>query len=322
MKIYTLLESNEGLSKIVTYPEYPDSDIQIVFNNCYGENIVSNKYIRRYVQFVIKKEQVDERLAMAIANDYPHLFKEPLEFLPQRTIKDPPCPLSEDLKNIAENRLKKLDNQLVKTPKVLKLKINRADTLNALGKYQLAKLEYEDLLICAGSNPFKSRIQNGIRVCDTEIKRYNPIFQTPFSLAKDTGKHNSRAFFFSSSFAIKKEQIESIPLTENLFLVFKDLDNNHCLIKDGLSVVSSLWVNGVEVKNTGMFMEQGYKEQCVALSLEPLKLIALLEESGETAHYNAEIIQRHLVEATTSVSSSDIEQEINLATVSFSIPRL
>ena len=38
MKIYTLLQSSKGLSKIITYPEHPDSDIELFFDHPEGKS--------------------------------------------------------------------------------------------------------------------------------------------------------------------------------------------------------------------------------------------------------------------------------------------
>lgn len=83
MKIYTLLESKKGLIKIITYPKNPDLGMKLFFDTYAqgeSESVLPSKDIWQYVQAGVYTEQIGRDLAMAIANDYPLLFKKPLKF--------------------------------------------------------------------------------------------------------------------------------------------------------------------------------------------------------------------------------------------------
>ena len=84
---------------------------------------------------------------MEIAKDYPHLFNYDLSiFLPNQN----PMPTStgslfsnlpDDLYKDAQDRLKKLDQQIKNYPDQLKFKIDKAELLFNSGEYKQAKLE-------------------------------------------------------------------------------------------------------------------------------------------------------------------------------------
>jgi len=188
MKIYTLLlESNIGLTKIITHPERPDSDMELFFNNPSEKSIILNKAIWQYVQAGITAHLLGKDLAIAITKDYPHLFKKPLEF--QNSINASSMTdnlfshLGDDVKAYTETRLKKIDEQIARSPGVLKFKVDRADLLCDSGEFQRAKLGYNALSpLCPGDEYLKSKIKRGLSTCELELKKSTTIFQTPFSV--------------------------------------------------------------------------------------------------------------------------------------------
>lgn len=182
MKIYTLLEPSKSLIKVITFPEAPNSDIELFFNNCYEKSVVLNKDIQRYIQFGIKIESLGKDLAMAIANDYPHLFIKPLEFPNTDKVFSH---LKDEIKSLTESRLKKLDEQIARDPNVLKFRIDRADLFCNSGEYQRAKLEYSDILpLCAGNKYYKSKVESGLSTCELKLGEQSIIFQTPFIITE------------------------------------------------------------------------------------------------------------------------------------------
>lgn len=314
MKIYTLLKSNKGLSKIITYPEQPDSDMELFFDNLDEKTLLPTKEIWRYVQASVITELLGKDLAIAIAGDYPHLFKRPLEFSSPN-----PAPsatdklfshLSEDLKSFAESRMKKIDEQIARAPDVLKFKIDRADALCNSGEYQRAELEYNALSpLCIGNGHFESKIKRGLSTCELELKRSTTIFQTPFIVKEKKQKHtieqpqnltenniarandkfgiskNNLFPFFTHSPDTKQEQSENIPLTDDLSLAFKNEGDSH--------VSFSLMINGVKQK--GMNIEENDKQELLSLRHDPVSLISLLKTWGITAREIADLIESNLV---------------------------
>ncbi len=186
MKIYTLLESNKGLFKIITYPEKPDSDMELFFDNFPEKSVIANQEIWTYVQSAVITELLGKNLALAIASDYPHLFKKPLDFFsqdPASTSDELFSCLTGDVKAITIKRLEKLDEQIARAPHVLKLKIDRADLLREGGEFQRAQLEYIALSsLCTENTYYELKIKRGLSACEQEIQKAGTIFQTPFAV--------------------------------------------------------------------------------------------------------------------------------------------
>jgi hypothetical protein len=243
MKTYKLLKPNKTLTEIVTYPEKPESDIELYMEGS-GKSIVPNKEISKYIKSALITELIDNNLAMEIAKDYPHLFDhELLNFLPnQKSVSTSTASLfsnlSIDLSKVARDRLTKLDQQIKNCPNQLKFKIDRAELLFNSGEYTQAKLEFDTLLPLAGENGYyEKKIKDGLTRCELKL---DEVFKTPFRIIYQSDIVSSTNFDQQSS---DKVAIDIKILSQEKIIAEQKTEEKTMVVKEDEYPTESQFIN-------------------------------------------------------------------------------
>lgn len=191
MKIYKLIQNSTGynpypLLKIITYPESPESNMEVFYGNS-EKSIIPNNEIYIYIIGQIHSKKISVDLAKEIIADYPHLFEgKKIEF--ETKLSASRNSLFSHLgkyKTYAEEQLKALEEKIETNkdyPIVIKYKIQRAELFANSGHYDIAKEAYETLRVSYGKkhDGYCYKIKEGIKRCESEIKKASVVFQTPY----------------------------------------------------------------------------------------------------------------------------------------------
>lgn len=216
MKIYQLLKSHKGLIQIITYPENPETPIELMFERTDANRTISYNDIPSFLQNALKTKAIGEDLALAISNDYPLLFNTITLTFPSQQPVFPDELFSNNwvLKGHAQQRLSVFDDLIERAPHNPLHKYNKALFFFDSGHYRQAKSDFEAIehLFDSDEN-YKMQIEQYLDKCTHELSKAITAFQTPFHCvcySAPTLRFPSKSRFFSANINIGKEEFDSV----------------------------------------------------------------------------------------------------------------